>query len=124
MSVIIYALYVIAALSSGLIGTIIHELTHAVTAAAVGRLINVSWRGGVFGALYIDYQAGPAGGWRDELVRKAPLGVGLLGVGAVLVTSKPSAVWWWLLSGMTLGCLWTSPADLFTDAAAVADDHA
>jgi len=116
--------YPLAAMAGALGGTVVHEASHAVVAAAVGTLERVTWRGGVTGGPVVEFRAGPAGGARDELVRKAPLGLGLIGLGVTLATSTPRALWWWALAGATLGCLWSSPADLFTDAAAVADDHA
>jgi len=114
----------LAAMVGGVVGTIAHEASHAVVAATVGTLERVTWRGGVTGGPVVEFRAGDAGGTRDELVRKAPLGLGLIGLGVTLAASTPRALWWWALAGATLGCLWSSPADMFTDAAHVADDHA
>jgi hypothetical protein len=116
--------FALAAMAGAFVGTIVHEASHAAVAAAVGTLERVTWRGGVTGGPVVEFRAGEPGGRRDELVRKAPLGLGLIGLAVTLATSTPRALWWWWVAGATLGCLWSSPADMFTDAAAVSDDHA
>ena len=93
----------LAAMAGGVVGTIAHETSHAVVAATVGTLERVTWRGGVTGGPVIEFRAGPAGGARDELVRKAPFGLGLIGLAVTLAASTPRALWWWALAGATLG---------------------
>ena len=118
------AWYWFSMMGGALVGYVAHEAAHAVTASVLGNLVAVEWNGGIRGGPDVTYQTQTRDGWRDQSIRKAPLGLGLIGLAVTLATSTPRALWWWALAGATLACLWTSPADLFTDAADVADDHA
>jgi len=106
--------YPLAAMAGGLVGTVAHESLHALVAAIVGRVHGVGWQGGLAGGPYVDFET--AGRWRSEAVRKAPLAVGL--VAGIVVASRfePTAAWVAAV-GAVAGLLWTSPEDLFADAA-------
>jgi hypothetical protein len=106
--------YPLAAMAGGLVGTVAHESLHALIAAIVGRVEAVGWQGGLGGGPYVDFET--AGRWRSEAVRKAPLAVGL--VAGIVVASRfePTPSWVAAL-GVVWGLLWTSPEDLFADAA-------
>ena len=106
--------YPLAAMAGGLVGTVAHESLHALTAAVVGRVKAVGWQGGLTGGPYVDFEARSR--WRSEAVRKAPLAVGL--VAGIVVASRFEPTPRWLAAlGVVWGLLWTSPEDLFADAA-------
>lgn len=107
----------LAAMAGGVVGAIAHEATHALVATAVGTWHGVTWRGGVAtGGPVVLFET--ADRWRSELVRKAPLVVGVgvaLGVAAAdgVTLARVGA------AGVATGLLWTSPADLFRSRARV-----
>lgn len=102
--------YPLAAMAGALVGTIAHEGIHAVLAIALGQLEGVGWQGGLAGGPYVDFRAPTRA--RSEVIRKAPLAVGLGGA-AVVVTSATLSVAWTFGAAVVAGLLWTSPADLF-----------
>lgn len=99
----------------GLVGTIIHEAAHAAVAIVVGELVGVGWQGGLAGGPFVDFRASTR--LRSEAVRKAPLVVGVGGVVALVVTYQAPTPGWVALAGAVAGVLWTSPEDLFVEAA-------
>jgi len=108
------ALYPLAAMAGGLVGTVAHESLHALVAVVVGRVHAVGWQGGLAGGPYVDFETDSR--WRSEAVRKAPLAVGLVAGIVVASRFKPTPVWV-AAAGAVAGLLWTSPEDLFADAA-------
>lgn len=103
------------AMFGGLVGIVVHEAIHIVAAVVLGELEAVGWRGGVGGGPVVDYRV--ASRWRSEVVRKAPLVCGVIGVGILVETWHGLSLAWVFTAGATLGLLWTSPADLSLDAA-------
>ncbi|UXF50990.1 MAG: hypothetical protein HQRvContig04_15 [Haloquadratum phage sp.] len=104
-----------AAAGGGLIGSILHELTHAAVAAAFGVLDGFGWRGGIAGGPYVDFE--PDTRWQSEAVRKAPLALGVVAlIGLFAVYERPTLPWI-AAAGATLMMLKTSPEDLFVEAA-------
>lgn len=109
----------LAAMAGGLVGTVVHELTHAVVAAVVADLEGVGWQGGLAGGPYVDFRAD---NWiESELVRKTPLGLGLGGA-IVVVLSFEVSLSWLFTAGVVAGLLRTSPEDLSRGRAAAAVD--
>jgi len=106
--------YAAAAMAGGLVGTVAHESLHALVATAVGRVHGVGWQGGLAGGPYVDFEA--VGRWRSEAVRKAPLVAGLV-AGIVVASRFEPTPAWVAAAGAVAGLLWTSPEDLFADAA-------
>lgn len=103
-------LYPLAAMAGGLIGVIAHETTHAVAAVAVGELVGVGWQGGVVGGPYVDFRAPTR--WRSEVVRKAPLVVGVGAAVALVAAYRGPSPAWVAAAGAVAGLLWTSPEDV------------
>lgn len=112
------AAYPLAAMGGAIVGAIAHEATHAVAAAALGRVKGVGWQGGLAGGAYVDYHVSSR--WHSEVVRKAPIVVGLLALIAVVVVYPGPALWWVAAAAAALGLLWTSPEDLSSARAAAA----
>ncbi|MDR9381143.1 MAG: hypothetical protein RI560_05650 [Natronomonas sp.] len=114
----------LAAMAGGVLGAAIHETIHYALARALGEVLGVGWTGGLSGGPYVDFRV-PAsvGNWRSELVRKGPLGVGLLGAIAFAFTYDGLSLGSMALAGLVAGILWTSPEDLFADAAAQSDQQ-
>jgi len=111
--------YPLAAMAGGLVGTIAHELSHAVVAASVADLEGVGWQGGLAGGPYVDFRAD---NWvQSELVRKTPLGLGLGGA-IVVALSFEVSLSWLFLAGVVAGLLWTSREDLSRARATAAVD--
>lgn len=108
------ALVPLAVAGGFLVGAAVHEATHAVVAAAFGVLDGVGWQGGIAGGPYVDFQ--PESRFQSELVRKAPLALGCVALVA-LVASYRLTLPWAAAAGVTAGLLWSSPQDLFVDAA-------
>lgn len=104
------ALYPLAAMAGGLVGTIAHEMTHAVAAIALGELVGAGWQGGLAGGPFVDFRAPTR--LRSEAIRKAPLVVGLLAGIALVVAYRGPSLAWVGASGVVAGLLWTSPEDL------------
>jgi hypothetical protein len=102
--------YPLAAMAGALVGTVVHEATHAALAIALGQLEGVGWQGGLAGGPFVDFRAPTRA--RSEVIRKAPLVVGLGGA-AVVVTTATLSVAWTFGAAVVAGLLWTSPADLF-----------
>jgi hypothetical protein len=105
----------IAAAGGGLVGSILHELTHAAVAAAFGVLDGFGWQGGLAGGPYVDFTAETR--WQSEAVRKAPLTLGIVALIVLIVVYETLTLPWIAASGATLMLLKTSPEDLFVDAA-------
>jgi len=97
--------------AGGILGALAHETTHAVAALALGQLDAVGWRGGLAGGPYVDFRAGSGG--RSEVIRKAPLALGILALATAVVGFEVLTLAWLLHAGFALGLLWTSPQDLF-----------
>lgn len=109
------ALYPLAAAAGAIVGTAVHEATHAAVAAAFGVLDGYGWQGGLAGGPYVEFA--PETRLQSEAVRKAPLALGV-GALAALVAAYPGPTLAWVTAaGTVAGLLWTSPADLFVEAA-------
>lgn len=109
------ALYPLAAAAGAVVGTAVHEATHAAVAAAFGVLDGYGWQGGLAGGPYVDFA--PETRAQSELVRKAPLALGLVALVALVVAYPGPTLPWVTAAGGVAGLLWTSPADLFVEAA-------
>ena len=108
-------LYPLAAAVGGLVGTIVHEATHAVAAHALGELRGVGWQGGLAGGPYVDYHTPSR--WRSEVIRKLPLALGVAAAIVLALAYDGVTVAWLTAAGAVAGLLWASPEDLFLDAA-------
>jgi len=100
----------LAAMAGGVVGTIGHEATHAVLAIALGELEGVGWAGGLAGGPYVDFRAPTQ--WRSEVIRKAPLALGIGGAVVAIATAEASTTWLFG-AGAAAGLLWTSPEDIW-----------
>jgi len=98
-----------------LVGALAHETTHAAAAVALGDLEGVGWQGGLAGGPYVDFRAPTR--WRSEVIRKAPLALGLVAAASAVVGFEGVTLAWLFHAGMTVGLLWTSPADLLVSRA-------
>jgi len=107
--------YPLAAMAGSLVGTLVHEATHAVAAIALGELEGVGWQGGLAGGPFVDYRVDSR--WRSEAVRKAPLALGGVGAIALLAGFEGATVGWVAAAGVVAGLLWSSPEDLSLAAA-------
>lgn len=103
-------LYPFAAMGGGLVGVIAHETSHAVAAVALGELEGAGWQGGLAGGPYVDFRAPTR--WRSEVIRKAPLVVGVCAAIALVVAYRGPSPAWVAAAGAVAGLLWTSPEDL------------
>ena len=112
MNILVYPL---AAMAGGVIGVVAHESIHYALARALGEVIGVGWVGGLAGGPYVDYRVPSR--WRSEVVRKGPLAAGLLGAVALALSFDGLSLPWIVGAGAVAGLLWTSPEDLFVDAA-------
>jgi len=109
------ALYPLAAAAGAVVGVAAHEATHAAVAAAFGVLDGAGWQGGLTGGPYVDFA--PETRWQSEAVRKAPLALGLLALAGLIAAYPGPTLPWVAAAGAVVGLLWTSPADLFVEAA-------
>ena len=109
------ALYPLAAATGAVGGAIVHEATHATVAAACGVLEGVGWQGGLAGGPYVDFV--PETRWQSEAVRKAPLPVVLFALVGLVFGYDGRTLPWVAAAGATIALLWSSPEDLFLDAA-------
>ena len=107
--------YPLAAMAGGVVGAISHEAIHAAAAHALGELVAVGWHGGIAGGPFVDFRT--ASRWRSEVVRKAPLAVGVLVAIVVLLSFDGISIPWIAAAGFAAGLLWTSPEDLFVERA-------
>lgn len=109
------ALYPLAAAAGAVAGTVLHEATHAAVAAAFGVLDGAGWQGGLAGGPYVDFA--PETRVQSEAVRKAPLGVGLIALVGVVIAYEAPTLPWVAAAAAAVALLWSSPEDLFLDAA-------
>jgi len=105
----------IAAAGGALVGSILHEMTHAIVAVAFGVLNGFGWEGGLAGGPYVEYNAETR--WQSEAVRKAPLAVGIAALVGLILIYETLTLPWIAGAGATLMLLQGSPEDLFWDAA-------
>jgi len=98
-------------MTGGFVGALVHELTHAVAAIVLAEEMTMGWQGGIGGGPYVDFRA--ASRWRSEVIRKAPLVVGIVALATAVVGFQVLTLAWLFHAGFALGLLWTSPADLF-----------
>jgi len=99
-----------------LVGAVAHESTHAVAAVALGELEAVGWAGGVAGGPYVDFRAPTR--WRSEVIRKAPLALGVVAIVGAVLAFEAVTLPWLFQASLAVGLLWASPADLFVERAA------
>jgi len=102
--------------AGGILGALAHETTHAVAALALGQLDAVGWQVGVAGGPYVDFRAPTR--LRSEIIRKAPLALGLVAAATAVVGFEALTLPWLFHAALAVGLLWTSPADLFVERAA------
>jgi len=112
--------YPLAAMGGALLGSVCHETAHAVAAVALGELVGVGWRGGLAGGPFVDFRAGSR--WRSEVIRKAPLALGVVALVATVVTYAGPTVAWVALAAASLGLVWSSPEDFSRERATAAAD--
>jgi len=105
------ALVPLTAAAGMLVGAIAHESTHAAAAVALGELEAIGWAGGLAGGPYVEFRAPTR--VRSEVIRKAPLALGLIAGGAVAVGFNGVTLPWLFQAALAVGLLWSSPADLF-----------
>lgn len=98
-------------MAGAFLGALAHELTHAVAAMVLAEEMTMGWQGGIEGGPYVDFRAGSR--WRSEVIRKAPLALGILALATAVVGFEVLTLAWLLHAGFALGLLWTSPQDLF-----------
>jgi len=98
-------------MTGGFLGSIAHELTHAVAAIVLADEMTLGWQGGIEGGPYVDFQAPSR--WRSEVIRKAPLALGMVALATAVVGFEVLTLPWLLQAAFALGLLWTSPQDLF-----------
>jgi len=110
------ALVPLTAAAGMLVGALAHETAHAAAALVVGELETVGWAGGLAGGPYVDFRAPTR--WRSEVVRKAPLALGILAATTAVVGFKAITLPWLFQASLAVGLLWASPADLFVERAA------
>jgi len=110
--------YPLAAMGGALCGSICHEATHAVAAVALGELVGVGWRGGVAGGPFVDFRADAR--WRSEVIRKAPLALGVIALAATVVTYHGPTLAWVALAAASLAVVWSSPEDFSRERAEAA----
>ena len=103
-------LYPLAAAAGALVGSAVHEASHAVVAAAFGVLDGAGWQGGVAGGPYVDFR--PETRLQSEAVRKAPLAVGVVGLGALVAAYDGASVAWVGAAAAVVSVLRLSPEDL------------
>jgi len=94
-----------------LVGALAHEATHAVAAVALGQLEAVGWAGGLAGGPYVDFRAPTR--LRSEVIRKAPLALGLGAAASAVVGFDAVTLPWLFQAALAVGLLQASPADLF-----------
>jgi hypothetical protein len=112
------ALIPLTAAAGVLVGALAHESAHAAAAVALGELETVGWAGGLAGGPYVDFRAPTR--LRSEVIRKAPLALGVLAATTAVVGFEGVTLAWLFQSSLAVGLLWSSPADLFASRAAAA----
>jgi len=103
--------YPLAAMIGGVVGAFAHESIHAGLAVVVGELEGVGWQDGLSGGPYVDFRADSR--LASELVRKAPLVVGVVWAAIVVAAFDGVSTAWMFTAGSAAGLLWTSPEDLY-----------
>lgn len=103
-------LYPLAAVAGALVGSALHEASHAAVAAAFGVLDGAGWQGGLTGGPYVDFR--PETRLQSEAVRKAPLVVGVVGSGALVAAYDGPTVAWVGAAAAVVSVLRLSPEDL------------
>jgi len=98
-----------------LVGALAHESTHAAAALVLGDVEAVGWSGGVAGGPYVDFRTPTR--WRSEVIRKAPLALGIVAAAIAVVGFEAITLRWLFHAGYAVGLLWSSPADLFVSRA-------
>jgi len=112
------ALVPLTAAAGMLVGALVHEATHAAAAVALGELETVGWAGGLAGGPYVDFRAPTR--VRSEVIRKAPLALGVVALTSAVVAFEAVTLPWLFQAALAVGLLWASPADLFVSRAAAA----
>ena len=112
------ALVPLTAAAGMLVGALAHESAHAAAAVALGELEAVGWAGGLAGGPYVDFRAPTR--LRSEIIRKAPLALGVLAAATAVVGFETITLGWLFHAALAVGLLWSSPADLFESRAAAA----
>jgi len=98
-----------------LVGALAHESTHAAAALALGQLDAVGWQGGLAGGPYVDFRAPTR--LRSEVIRKAPLALGVVAAVSAVVGFEAITLPWLFHAALAVGLLWSSPADLLVSRA-------
>jgi hypothetical protein len=112
------ALVPLTAAAGMLVGAVAHETAHAAAALVLGELEDIGWSGGVAGGPYVDFRAPTR--LRSEVIRKAPLALGVVAATTAVVGFKTITLPWLFQAALAVGLLWSSPADLFASRAAAA----
>lgn len=107
----VLALVPLTAAAGMLVGAVAHETAHAAAALVLGELEAVGWAGGLAGGPYVDFRAPTR--LRSEVIRKAPLALGLGAAASAVVGFDAVTLPWLFQAALAVGLLWSSPADLF-----------
>jgi len=109
------ALVPLTAAAGMVVGAVGHETTHAAAALVLGELETVGWAGGLAGGPFVDFRAPTR--LRSEIIRKAPLALGVLAAATAVVGFETITLGWLFHAALAVGLLWSSPADLFASRA-------
>lgn len=105
-------------MGGGVLGVIAHESIHWLLAQVLGSVEQVGWAGSISGGPFVEYYVPESiGNWRSEAIRKGPLLAGILGAVGLFAGFDGVTLPWIVAAGAVAGLLWTSPEDLFHDAA-------
>ena len=110
------ALVPLTAAAGMLVGAVAHETAHAAAALVLGELEGVGWAGGLGGGPFVDFRAPTR--LRSEIIRKAPLALGILAAASAVVGFEAITLPWLFQAALAVGLVWASPADLFVERAA------
>jgi hypothetical protein len=97
-------------MAGGFVGALVHELTHAVAAILLADEMTMGWQGGIEGGPYVDFQAPSR--WRSEVIRKAPLALGMVALATAVVGFEVVTLAWLFHAGFALNLFFSSSADL------------
>jgi len=102
-----------ATMVGALIGSIIHELSHALAAVGVGgNIIEIGWRGGFTGGPVVVWESPQQTGWEPAIVGFAPVVAAVIAAIGVSIWRPGDAVELGGVVGLLLGLLNLSKEDV------------
>jgi len=106
-------LAVAAAPIGTLVGSALHEASHAVAAERLGgSVVGAGWQGGLTGGPFVSWEAPDDAGWRPLAVGVAPVVTALV-VAVGFAASNPKGLTAWFgAAGTLIGLLWLSEEDV------------